>query len=43
MSNRIAADRYGFTVLEDASYAIGGRHLGEPVVNVPLLRYSGQR
>ena len=27
------ADRYGFTVLEDASHAIGGRHLGEPVGN----------
>ena len=27
------ADRYGFDVLEDASHAIGGRYLGEPVGN----------
>jgi UDP-4-amino-4,6-dideoxy-N-acetyl-beta-L-altrosamine transaminase len=27
------AERYGFTVLEDASHAIGGRYRGEPVGN----------
>ena len=27
------ADRYGFSVLEDASHAIGGRYQGEPVGN----------
>ena len=27
------AERYGFAVLEDASHAIGGRYLGEPVGN----------
>ena len=27
------ADRYGFSVLEDASHAIGGRYRGEPVGN----------
>ncbi|MRR52616.1 MAG: UDP-4-amino-4,6-dideoxy-N-acetyl-beta-L-altrosamine transaminase, partial [Rhodocyclaceae bacterium] len=31
------ADRYGFTVIEDASHAIGGRYQGEPVGN---CRYS---
>ena len=31
------AERYGFAVLEDASHAIGGRYLGEPVGN---CRYS---
>lgn len=31
------AERYGFTVLEDASHAIGGRYKGEPVGN---CRYS---
>jgi UDP-4-amino-4,6-dideoxy-N-acetyl-beta-L-altrosamine transaminase len=27
------ASRYGFTVIEDASHAIGGKYLGEPVGN----------
>jgi UDP-4-amino-4,6-dideoxy-N-acetyl-beta-L-altrosamine transaminase len=31
------ASRYGFTVIEDASHAIGGRYRGEPVGN---CRYS---
>lgn len=31
------AERYGFTVIEDASHAIGGRYKGEPVGN---CRYS---
>ena len=31
------ADRYGFAIIEDASHAIGGRYLGEPVGN---CRYS---
>lgn len=31
------AQRYGFTILEDASHAIGGRYKGEPVGN---CRYS---
>jgi len=31
------AQRYGFRVIEDASHAIGGRYLGEPVGN---CRYS---
>jgi len=29
----VLAERYGFTVLEDASHAIGGRYQGEPVGN----------
>ena len=29
----LLADRYGFSVLEDASHAIGGRYQGEPVGN----------
>ena len=29
----VLADRYGFSVLEDASHAIGGRYRGEPVGN----------
>lgn len=31
------ADRYGFRIIEDASHAIGGKYLGEPVGN---CRYS---
>ncbi|WP_050463159.1 UDP-4-amino-4,6-dideoxy-N-acetyl-beta-L-altrosamine transaminase [Herbaspirillum autotrophicum] len=31
------ADQYGFRIIEDASHAIGGRYLGEPVGN---CRYS---
>lgn len=31
------AERYGFRVIEDASHAIGGRYLGEPIGN---CRYS---
>jgi UDP-4-amino-4,6-dideoxy-N-acetyl-beta-L-altrosamine transaminase len=31
------ADRYGFHIIEDASHAIGGKYLGEPVGN---CRYS---
>jgi UDP-4-amino-4,6-dideoxy-N-acetyl-beta-L-altrosamine transaminase len=31
------ADRYGFKLIEDASHAIGGKYLGEPVGN---CRYS---
>lgn len=31
------AERYGFTVIEDASHAIGGRYKGEPIGN---CRYS---
>lgn len=33
----LLADRYGFAVLEDASHAIGGRYLNQPVGN---CRYS---
>jgi UDP-4-amino-4,6-dideoxy-N-acetyl-beta-L-altrosamine transaminase len=34
---RELADRYGFRIIEDASHAIGGKYLGEPVGN---CRYS---
>ena len=34
---RALADRYGFLILEDASHAIGGKYLGEPV---GACRYS---
>lgn len=34
---RELADRYGFHIIEDASHAIGGKYLGEPVGN---CRYS---
>ena len=34
---RALADRYGFRIVEDASHAIGGRYLGEPIGN---CRYS---
>ena len=30
---RALADRYGFRIIEDASHAIGGQYLGEPVGN----------
>jgi len=30
---RRLADRYGFRTIEDASHAIGGHHLGEPIGN----------
>lgn len=30
---RALADRYGFAVIEDASHAVGGRYLNEPVGN----------
>ena len=34
---RALADQYGFRIIEDASHAIGGKYLGEPVGN---CRYS---
>lgn len=36
-SIRALADRYDFKIIEDASHAIGGRYLGEPIGN---CRYS---
>jgi UDP-4-amino-4,6-dideoxy-N-acetyl-beta-L-altrosamine transaminase len=30
---RTLADRYGFKIIEDASHAIGGKYLGEPIGN----------
>lgn len=36
-SIRALADRYGFKIIEDASHAIGGKYLGEPIGN---CRYS---
>ena len=36
-SMRVLADRYGFKIIEDASHAIGGKYLGEPIGN---CRYS---
>jgi UDP-4-amino-4,6-dideoxy-N-acetyl-beta-L-altrosamine transaminase len=32
-SIRALADRYGFKIIEDASHAIGGKYLGEPIGN----------
>lgn len=34
---RLLAARYGFSIIEDASHAIGGKYLGEPIGN---CRYS---